>query len=127
MKGCKPAEYRLRAVERRSLSEIVKEGRQLQRVARRAPMLLALDRGERSVEIMRWLGVSRMGVWHVWQRYQHRGVAAILDEERKSLAVWRHRGFWLLTPFLSRWMRMCRFFRSILSSVSSVASSTRKP
>ena len=87
MKGCKPAEYRLRAVERRSLSEIVQDGRQLQRVARRAHILLALDRGERIVEIMRWLGVSRMGVWHVWQRYQHRGVAAILDEERSGRPV----------------------------------------
>jgi Winged helix-turn helix len=84
MKGCKPAEYKLRANDRRYLREIAEDGRQLQRVARRAHILLALDRRERIVEIMRWLGVSRMGVWHVWQRYQHRGVAAIFDEERSG-------------------------------------------
>src|SRR2546428_4476920 len=87
MKGCKPAAYRLRAVDRHSLSALVKDGRQLQRVAKRAHILLALDRGERIVEIMRWLGVSRMGVWHVWQRYQHHGVAAIVDEERSGRPV----------------------------------------
>src|SRR3989442_11018735 len=87
MKGCKPAAYRLRAVDRHSLSALVKDGRQLQRVAKRAHILLSLDRGERIVEIMRWLGVSRMGVWHVWQRYQHRRVAALLDEERSARPV----------------------------------------
>jgi hypothetical protein len=87
MKGCRPAEYKLRAVDRRYLHEVVKEGRQLQRVARRAHILLALDRGERIVEIMRWLGVSRMGVWHVWQRYQRRGGVAIFDEERSGRPV----------------------------------------
>jgi hypothetical protein len=84
MKGCLPAEYHLRASERRYLHEIVRDGRQLQRVARRAHILLALDRGERIVEIMRWLGVSRMGVWHVWQRYQQRGITAIFDEDRSG-------------------------------------------
>jgi Winged helix-turn helix len=87
MKGCKPAEHRLGAVDRHYLREIVRDGQQLQRVARRAHILLALDRGERIVEIMRWLGVSRMGVWHVWQRYQQRGVAAIFDEERSGRPV----------------------------------------
>ena len=87
MKGCKPAEYHLSAVDRRYLRAIVREGDQLQRVARRAHILLALDRGERIVEIMRWLDVSRMGVWHIWQRYQQRGVAAIFDEERSGRPV----------------------------------------
>src|SRR2546425_5930861 len=87
MKGRKPFEYRLRDAERRYLNEIVRDGQQLQRVAKRAHILLALDRGERIVEIMRWLGVSRMGVWHVWQRYQHHGVAAIVDEERSGRPV----------------------------------------
>ena len=84
MKGCKPAEYHLSAGDRRYLRAIVRAGSQLQRVARRAHILLALDRGERIVEIMRWLDVSRMGVWHIWQRYQQRGVVAIFDEERSG-------------------------------------------
>jgi hypothetical protein len=84
MKGCKPAAYHLRGVDRRYLQGIVRDGRQLQRVARRAHILLALDRGERIIEIMRWFNVSRMGIWHVWQRYQQRGVGAIVDEERRG-------------------------------------------
>src|SRR5713101_3277855 len=84
MKGRKPFEYNLGEAARRYLHGLVRDGQQLQRVAKRAHTLLALDRGEHIVEIMRWLGVSRMGVWHLWQRYQHRGVAAILDEERSG-------------------------------------------
>lgn len=84
MRGCKPVGYKLKAGERRYLQAITKEGSQLQRVARRAHILLALDRGERIVESMRWLNVSRMGVWHVWQRYQQRGVTAIVDGERSG-------------------------------------------
>ena len=87
MKGGKPAAYHLRAADRCYLQAIVREGSQLQRVARRAHTLLALDRGERIVELMRWLSVSRMGIWHVWQRYQQRGVAAIFDEGRSGRPI----------------------------------------
>lgn len=87
MKGCKPFVYRLRAAERHYLYEIVRDGQQRQRVATRARTLLALDRGERIVEIRRWLGVSRMGIWHLWQRYRQRGVTAIFDGERSGRPV----------------------------------------
>jgi len=87
MKGCKPAAYHLRGVDRGYLRALIREGSQLQRVARRAHILLALDRGERIVELMHWLNVSRMGIWHVWQRYRQRGVAAIFDEERSGRPV----------------------------------------
>ncbi len=87
MKGRKPFEYNLGEAARRYLHGLVRDGQQLQRVAKRAHTLLALDRGERVVAIMRWLGVSRMGVWHLWQRYQQRGVAAIFDEERSGSPV----------------------------------------
>jgi winged helix-turn helix protein len=87
MKGCKPATYHLRAGDRRYLQAIVRDGSQLQRVARRAHILLALDRGERIVEIMRGLNVSRMGIWHLRQRYQQRGVEAIFDEKRSGRPV----------------------------------------
>jgi hypothetical protein len=87
MKGGKPAVYHLSAVDRRYLHAMVREGSQPQRVARRAHILLALDRGERIVEIMQWLNVSRMGVWHIGQRYHQRGVEAIVDEERSGRPV----------------------------------------
>lgn len=84
MKGRKPLEYRLCDADRRYLNEIVADGQLIQRVANRARALLALDRGERIVEIGRWLGWSRKGLWHLWQRYQQRGVDAIFDGERSG-------------------------------------------
>src|SRR5215472_3948290 len=56
----------------------------IQRVANRARVLLALDRGERIVDILPWVGMSRMAVWYLWQRYLERGVDAIFDEERSG-------------------------------------------
>jgi transposase len=87
MRGRKPFVYRLRAAERHYLHETVGEGQQRQRVATRARTLLALDRGERIEEIRRWLGVSRMGIWHLWRRYQQRGVTAIFDGRRSGRPV----------------------------------------
>lgn len=84
MKGRKPFAYKLHPADRRYLNEIATDGQLLQRVANRARALLALDRGERVVEIVHWLGLSRMGLWHLWQRYQERGVEAIFDEERSG-------------------------------------------
>jgi len=84
MKGRRPFEYQLRKADRRYLQEIADNGQVIQRVAYRARALLALDRGERIVEIMHWLGLSRMGLWHLWQRYQQRGVEAIFDDQRSG-------------------------------------------
>ena len=84
MKGRKPLEYRLRNADRRYLNEIVADRQLIQRVANRARALLALDRGERIFEVVRWIGLSRMGLWHLWQRYQQRGVEAIFDDERSG-------------------------------------------
>jgi Helix-turn-helix domain len=66
------------------LNELAQEGQLIQRVANRARALLALDRGERIVETVRWLGISRTSLWELWQRYKQRGVEAVLDEERSG-------------------------------------------
>jgi hypothetical protein len=84
MKGRKPDEYKLNTPDRRYLQEIARDGQLIQRVANRARALLALDRGERIVEILRWVGVSRGTLWYLWQRYLERGVEAIFDEERSG-------------------------------------------
>jgi hypothetical protein len=84
MKGRKPDEYKLKAKDRRYLNGIATEGQLIQRVAKRACALLALDRGERIVEILHWLGMSRAGLWYLWQRYLERGVEAIFDAERSG-------------------------------------------
>lgn len=84
MKGRLPNEYTLRDKDRCYLRSIAKDGQLIQRIANRARALLALDRGERIVDILMWTGMSRMGVWHLWQRYCQRGVEAIFDLERSG-------------------------------------------
>jgi hypothetical protein len=84
MRGRKPLAYRLGEADRQYLHEILADGHLTPRVATRAQALLALDRGERMVEIAHWLGWSRMGLWDLWQRYQAWGVAAIFDAERSG-------------------------------------------
>jgi hypothetical protein len=84
MRGRTPFVYRLRAADRQYLQAILVDGRLIHRVAKRAQAVLALDRGERLVEIVHWLDWSRMGLWQLWQRYQQCGVDAILDAERSG-------------------------------------------
>jgi hypothetical protein len=84
MKGRKPAEYKLNTKDRRYLQELASEGQMIQRVANRARALLALDRGERIVTIVLWLGIGRTSLWELWQRYLEYGVEAIYDQERSG-------------------------------------------
>ena len=65
MRGRHPLGYTLKTVDRRQLEQIASEGQVLQRVAKRARALLALDRGERMVEIVRWTGVERTSLWYL--------------------------------------------------------------
>ncbi len=84
MSGRQIVEYRLRRPEREYLEAIVRDGQMIQRVANRARALLALERGEQAATIGAWTGLSRMGLWHLWQRYCVRGVRAIYDAERSG-------------------------------------------
>ena len=84
MRGRKPHVYELSASDWRYLNELANEGQLIQRVAMRARALLALARGERIVEIVRWLGISRTSIWELWQRYLERGAEAVFDEERSG-------------------------------------------
>jgi hypothetical protein len=45
---------------------------------------LSIGPGERLVEVVHWLGWSRMGLWDLCQRYQAWGVDAIFDGERSG-------------------------------------------
>src|SRR5215210_1707897 len=82
MSGQRVVEYHVRAVDQRFLEAVVRDGQLMQRVANRARALLALARGEPSATIGRWTGLSRMGLWHLWRRYEERGADAIYDAER---------------------------------------------
>jgi hypothetical protein len=58
----------VRAGDQRALEELLRDGRLAQRVANRARALLALGRGEAPGVIGQWTGLSRMGLWHLWER-----------------------------------------------------------
>jgi Winged helix-turn helix len=84
MKGRKPLPYHICETDRHTLQAMLADGQLSQRVANRARALLALDRGERIQAIVHWLGWSRAGLWHLWQRYQQWGVDAVFDAERSG-------------------------------------------
>jgi hypothetical protein len=84
MRGRKPLVYQLREDGRPALEALLADGHLPQRVAHRARPLLALARGERIRAIGHWLGWSRAGLWHLWQRYQQWGVEAVFDAERSG-------------------------------------------
>src|SRR5512144_2868430 len=84
MRGRSPAEYKLEAWDRADLQQLLGEGALPQRVARRVQALLALDRGERIVAIVHWVGLSPAALWYLWRRYQERGLAAICDAGRSG-------------------------------------------
>lgn len=84
MRGRKPGKYPLKAADRQLLEQVARYGQGQQRVARRAQALLALDRGERIVDIVYWSGVERTSLWYLWQRYQQRGVEAVVDAARSG-------------------------------------------
>ena len=84
MRGRKPSEYSLTAGDRQLLAEGARYGQGQQRGARRAQALLALDRGERSVDSVHWSGRERTSLGYLWQRYQQRGSAAIVDAPRSG-------------------------------------------
>jgi hypothetical protein len=84
MKGRKPYKHKLKDPDRSWLKVKVCEGQLVQRIAKRARALLALDSGERIGQIVRWIGLSRMALWYLWRRYQQRGVAAIFDGQRSG-------------------------------------------
>jgi len=84
VKGRKPLKYKLREADRHYLKEVISDRQLIQRIANRARALLAMDRGERIFDIIEWTGLSRTGLWYLWQRYKDRGVEAIYDEERSG-------------------------------------------
>ena len=70
MRGRHPLAYTLTTADRRHLEQVAGAGQVPQRVAKRAQALLALDRGERILEIGHWTGLRRTSLWRLWQRYQ---------------------------------------------------------
>ena len=65
MRGRKPSEYSVTAGDRQLLVQVARYGQGQQRVARRAQALLALDRGERIVDIVHWSGIERTSLWYL--------------------------------------------------------------
>jgi transposase len=65
------------------LERIVRDGRNQQRIVRRARILLAMQDQEALVEEVAYvLGVARSTVWRVCRRYEERGLESLCDAAR---------------------------------------------
>ena len=83
MKGRKPHLISLSEVDRMELQRLVKSGRTEQRVARRAKVLLAMEKSVTRVsELAEHLEITRADIWELCRKYGQRGINAIYDAPR---------------------------------------------
>ena len=85
MRGRKPRLISLSEADRIELEEIIKSGKTEQRVARRARILLAMEKpATRVAELAGHLEITRAGVWELCRKYRQRGYKAIYDAPRSG-------------------------------------------
>ena len=85
MRGRKPHLISLSESDRIELEGIIKSGKTEQRVARRARVLLAMEKpATRVAELAGHLEITRAGVWEICHKYRQRGVKAIYDAPRSG-------------------------------------------
>ena len=83
MRGRKPHLLSLSECDRRELEGIIKSGKTEQRVARRARVLLAMEKQQTVVErLAEHLEMGRTTIWELRHRYEERGMDAIYDAPR---------------------------------------------
>ena len=80
-----PHLIQLPAEDKTELERLVSDGRTEQRVARRARVLLAMDKEQTVVEdLAQQVEMSSPGVWQVCRRYEQRGWEAVFDAPRSG-------------------------------------------
>ena len=85
MRGRKPHLLSLSEADRRELQRIVRSGKTEQRVARRARVLLAMEKPQTVVErLAEHLEMGRTTIWELCRRYEERGIEAIHDALRSG-------------------------------------------
>ena len=85
MRGRKPHLICLSEADRMELQTIIKSGKTEQRVARRARILLSMEKPQtRLVELAKRHEITRAGIWELCRRYGGSGIEAIYDAPRSG-------------------------------------------
>lgn len=84
MVGRKARPFTLQPNDRARLEKLVRQGKTEQRVARRARLLLEMDRGIAVGKLAEMVGMDPASVWRVCRRYEARGLTAIFDSQRSG-------------------------------------------
>ena len=84
MVGRKARPFTLQPDDRARLEKLVRQGKTEQRVARRARLLLDMDRGIAVGKLAEMVGMDPASVWRVCRRYEARGIDAIFDAQRSG-------------------------------------------
>jgi biotin operon repressor len=83
MRGRKPHLASLSESDRGALQRIIRRGKTEQRVARRARVLLAMEKPQTRVErLAEHLEMGRTTIWELCRRYEGSGIEAIYDSPR---------------------------------------------
>ena len=83
MRGRKPHLVSLSESDRGALQRIVRRGKTEQRVARRARVLLTMEKSQTRVErLAEHLEMGRTTIWELCRRYEERGIEVIYDSPR---------------------------------------------
>jgi transposase len=84
MRGRKPRAVQLKAEDVPVLEALVRSGKTEHRVARRARILLEMDRQERVKLLSKRVEQDSSTVWRVCRRYEKRGIEAVYDAPRSG-------------------------------------------
>ncbi len=85
MEGRKPHLISLSEADRMELQRLVDSGKTEQRVARRARILLAMEKPQiRVVELANHVEITRVAIWELCRKYEERGIKAVYDAPRSG-------------------------------------------
>jgi len=76
--------FKLKSKDRKHLQSLTKTGTRNSREFEHAYILLALDKGKKSKEIIEFYNVSRVTIWRVKNKYLDQGINAALKDEYRS-------------------------------------------
>ena len=85
MRGRKPHLISLSEADRMELQSLVDSGKTEQRVARRARILLAMEKPQiRVMELAKHLEITRVAIWELCRKYEESGIKVVYDTPRSG-------------------------------------------
>jgi len=85
MRRRKPRTIKLLRADQREIERLLGDGRTEQRTARRGQVLLAMKSPKTLIsELCEQVGMTRIGIWYLYRRYETTGLEAIYDAPRSG-------------------------------------------